>query len=395
MTEQSKLPVLFRGSADPANPLARYHSSRAVRIVADRIMALDTQGLQKHEGILVAQACLVHRLNPYPPRPEIHYWIDKWTDRDGLETRRLNIMEHREATIRKAEENAKRDGTYLEAPRFFHITDNTVKDSLGFDANEKVCRCEVSDHRQVSEYYKQRLQFKDEGLDSKEIDKRIGEVPDHYVGYASLTPREVTDSKKAKFSAVNKIQKRAYVEALKQKWGALVNMDEMIAGAPDDDDEYIIDAEWIDAPIVEDDSPFNGDEPTDPPPDPVTDETRPYSAEFTKLRIAAKVLHYQSEGRTHTPKQHGLAMGCLNLCFAGDEQSDAKRKSVIAYLFNVDSGKELSSPHVLALLDWLEPTKDSGDAYAPSAFAVKEAQKIVVARIKELGQETLFPGEES
>jgi hypothetical protein len=258
MTEESKLPVLYRGTADQANPLARYQSSRAVRIVADRIMALDSQGLQKHEGILVAQACLVHRLNPFPPRPEIHYWIDTWHDRQtGLEKRRLNIMEHREATIRKAEENAKREGTYLEAPRFFHLTENVTKESLGFDVNDKVCRCEVSDHRQVEEYYKQRLQFKDEGLDSKEIDKRIGKVPDHYVGYASLTTGEVTACKKSKFSAVNKIQKRAYIEALKQKWAPLVNIDEFVEGAPDDDDAYVIDAEWIDAEIGEDTDAFD------------------------------------------------------------------------------------------------------------------------------------------
>ena len=263
MSEESKLPVLYRGTADPANPLKRYHSSRSVRIVADRIMELDTKGLQQHEGILVAQACLVHRLNPYPPRPEIHYWIDIWHDRQtGLEKRRLNIMENREATIRKAEENARREGTYLEAPRFFHITDNTTKESLGFDATDKVCRCEVSDHRQVVEYFKQRLQFKDEGLTSKEIDKRIGEVPDHYTGYGSLTSKEVTDCKKAKFPAVNKLQKRAYVEALKQKWGALVNMDELIAGAPDDDDEYVIDAQWTTAEISDDASTFE-DEPSD------------------------------------------------------------------------------------------------------------------------------------
>ncbi len=119
MTEQSKVPVLYRGKVDEANPLARYQSSRAVRIVADRILALDSKGLQKHEGILVAQAALVHHLNPFPPRPEIHYWVEEYFDRDGVQKRKLNIMEHREATIRKAEENARRDGTYLEAPASF------------------------------------------------------------------------------------------------------------------------------------------------------------------------------------------------------------------------------------------------------------------------------------
>lgn len=398
MTEKSKMPVLYRGSVDQANPLARYQSSRAVRIVADRILALDSQGIEKKEAILVAQACLVHRLNPFPPRPEIHYWMDTWTDRNGIEQRRLNIMEHREATIRKAEENARRDGTYLEAPRFFHITDNTTKESLGFAETEKVCRCEVSDHRQVAEYYKQRLQFKDEGLDSKEIDKRIGKVPDHYVGYGSLTPKEVNDCKKAKFNAVNKLQKRAYVEALKQKWGALVNMEEMIAGAPDDDDAYVVDTEWTELPIAEDDNPFNGVDPDAPPfqdeQDEMLGQERPYEPEYTRNRVQAKAEHHHNEGNASSDKQRGLAIGCLNLCFAGDKQSDAKRRSVLAYLFDVDSGKVLSGPQILALIDWLEPTKDSGDAYAPSALAEQEAKKITVARMKEQGQEVLFPGDQ-
>lgn len=398
MTEQSKMPVLFRGKVDEANPLARYQSSRAVRIVADRILALDSQGIEKKEAILVAQACLVHRLNPFPPRPEIHYWMDTWTDRNGIEQRRLNIMEHREATIRKAEENARRDGTYLEAPRFFHITDNTTKESLGFDITEKVCRCEVSDHRQVSEYYKQRLQFKDEGLDSKEIDKRIGKVPDHYVGWGSLTTKEVTDCKKAKFNAVNKLQKRAYVESLKQKWAPLVNIDEMIEGAPDDDDAYIIDAEWIDAPVAED-IPFNGVDPDAPPfqddQDEMLGQQRPYEPEYTKNRVQTKAEHHHEQGNAASDKQFGLAIGCLNLCFAGDEQSDAKRRSVLAYLFDVDSGKVLSGPQILALIDWLEPSKDSGDAYAPSALAEQEANKIVTVRMEDLGQESLFTGDTS
>jgi hypothetical protein len=126
---------------------------------------------------------------------------------------------------------------------------------------------------------------------------------------------------------------------------------------------------------------------------PATIEQRPYHPHFTKERTDAKVAHYTKEDKPSNEKQFGLAMGCLGLCFAGDKQSDGKRRSVLAFLFGVDSGKELSSPQVLALLDWLEPTKDTGDAYAPSAFAEMEAKKIVAARVKELGQEAMFPGE--
>ena len=129
--------------------------------------------------------------------------------------------------------------------------------------------------------------------------------------------------------------------------------------------------------------------------EPSPTEERPYHPFFTKERIDTKVAHYKAENKDSNENQFGLAMGCLNLCFAGDKQSEGKRKSVLVFLFGVDSGKDLSGPQVLALLDWLEPTKDSGDAYAPNAFAVKEATKIVVARIKDLGQEALFAEEES
>ena len=121
-----------------------------------------------------------------------------------------------------------------------------------------------------------------------------------------------------------------------------------------------------------------------------TIKERPYHPYFTRERIMAKATHYTENNKTANEKQFGLAMGCLSMCFAGDQQSDAKRKSVLAFLFGSDSGKDASGPQILALLDWLEPTKDSGDAYAPSEFAEKEAKKIVAARVKELGQEALF-----
>ena len=122
-------------------------------------------------------------------------------------------------------------------------------------------------------------------------------------------------------------------------------------------------------------------------------EQRPYHPHFTRERITAKATHYKENKKEANEKQFGLAMGCLNMCFAGDKQSNAKRKSVLAFLFGVDSGKEASGPQILALLDWMEPKKDSGDAYVPNALAEKEAKKIVAARVKELGQEALFPGE--
>ncbi len=242
-----KVPVLYSGEVDgeSTNPLARYQSSRQVRIVTDRIMALDTVGLSQQQGTLVAQCALANKLNPFPPRPELHYWLSKGYDPiRGQSIIKLNIQEAREATIRNAEMNAKREGLYLHAPRYEHIIDDTQKEQLGFDPTNMVCHARVSDSRQVSDYYDRRAKYQAEGMTFEQIDKRLGEEPDSYEGYGSLTAKELADCKKAKFSAVNKVQKRAYTEALKQKWARLIDLDEMIAGAPADDEDYVIDSEW-------------------------------------------------------------------------------------------------------------------------------------------------------
>jgi hypothetical protein len=158
---------------------------------------------------------------------------------------KLNIQEAREATIRNAEMNARREGTYLHAPRFEHILDETQKEQLGFLPSDMVVRAKVSDNRQVNKYYEQRRSLKDEGMGFEEIDKRLGIEPDFYEGYGSLSQSEKEKCRKGAFSAINKVQKRAYTEALKQKWARLIDYGEMIEGAPESDEEYVIDSEWM------------------------------------------------------------------------------------------------------------------------------------------------------
>jgi hypothetical protein len=172
---------------------------------------------------------------------------------------KLNIQEAREATIRNAEMNARREGTYLHAPRFEHILDETQKEQLGFLPSDMVCRATVSDNRQVREYYSNRAALKEEGMTFEDIDKRLGLSADAYEGYGSLNQTEKDKCRKGKFSAINKVQKRAYTEALKQKWARLIDYGEMIEGAPESDEEYVIDSEWMLVPDSEL-SELNGEE---------------------------------------------------------------------------------------------------------------------------------------
>ncbi|TET84640.1 MAG: hypothetical protein E3J37_03405 [Anaerolineales bacterium] len=111
---------------------------------------------------------------------------------------------------------------------------------------------------------------------------------------------------------------------------------------------------------------------------------RPLSPEWLKNSLDMKAGGHASDKAT--VEQLGLAMGMLEACFAGDPASEEKRRSALAYLFEVDSGRDLTNGEILALLDLLKPTKDSGGAYTPDSMAVKEIQAVVTERIKELGQ---------
>jgi len=115
---------------------------------------------------------------------------------------------------------------------------------------------------------------------------------------------------------------------------------------------------------------------------------RPLPSSMLRKFMEKKVAKYGAEA-TATPKQVGLVVGMLELCFAGDPASEEKRHSVTAYLFDIDSSRNLNGAQVLSLLDWLKPKEDSGGAYSPDHMAVKEAQAVVAARMKELGQEEI------
>jgi len=115
--------------------------------------------------------------------------------------------------------------------------------------------------------------------------------------------------------------------------------------------------------------------------------TRPLDPEYLRKSLAMKADSY-SKGNCSV-EQLGLAVGMLETCFAGDQASTEKRRSLLVYLFDVDSGSNLRNGEILALLDWLKPTKNSGDAYAPDAMAVKEAQLIIRQHMLESGQKEL------
>ncbi len=106
-------------------------------------------------------------------------------------------------------------------------------------------------------------------------------------------------------------------------------------------------------------------------------EVRRFIEKHTKLH----------KGRKANAHQKGLAAGMLEACFMDDPER--KRRSVLEYLFGVDSMKQVKDEQVCALLDWLAPEKIDGQ-WLPAEKAVKEANAILSAFLEERGQERLL-----
>jgi hypothetical protein len=100
--------------------------------------------------------------------------------------------------------------------------------------------------------------------------------------------------------------------------------------------------------------------------------------------IAIKAEKYN--GKTASNKQRGLVAMLLDKIF----QDDDKRHTFQRYVFGQDSMKDVPDPMILAALDWLKPTQDSGGDYQPDPMAYKEAQAAYNEALLAEGQQFLM-----
>ena len=133
--------------------------------------------------------------------------------------------------------------------------------------------------------------------------------------------------------------------------------------------ENVVEAELIDE--------YSQEQPTE----------RPYNPGVVKTKLDKWANKFVN--REVSLPQRGLMAGMLEACFAvGD--AEMKRKEVCHYLTGHGSSKDIPDNYILALLEWIKPQKDSGGAYTPDAYVSEEANKILVTRLKELGQLALL-----
>jgi len=121
---------------------------------------------------------------------------------------------------------------------------------------------------------------------------------------------------------------------------------------------------------------------------------RPYNPEMLKACIATVAERHANE--TASEGQRGLMVSGLNTCYAGND-ADMKRREALQFLTGIAMSQKLleeKPAYLLAILDWLHLTRDSGGAYIPDEMAVKEAQILLTVARKEASQEELFGGKE-
>ena len=115
---------------------------------------------------------------------------------------------------------------------------------------------------------------------------------------------------------------------------------------------------------------------------------RPYEAQVVKDKITDLALNKFKDAAPNQ-KQVGLMVGMIEEIFAvGD--ATKKRYELCWYLTGQGHTKDIPGPYIMAILDgWLKPQKgDSG--YYVEDNVIQEANKILIARLKDLGQQELL-----
>jgi len=158
---------------------------------------------------------------------------------------------------------------------------------------------------------------------------------------------------------------------------------------PDDAD---LEGELVDAAQDLDEAPLPGQEqPQEVPLKPR--EERPYPAAVIRKKLQGIVANAASEAPA-TDNQRALVASKLEECFAGQDDADKKRHTVLQYLFEFDSVKDAKfrQGHVTAITTWilLDGNKDDTGDYPLHPKAPAEAAGIIRAFQEAAGQEALF-----
>lgn len=112
-----------------------------------------------------------------------------------------------------------------------------------------------------------------------------------------------------------------------------------------------------------------------------------YNPAALRARIQELADAYAKSGKTANAGQRGLCAASLDQCFSDDT---GDRHALNFYLTGKESSKDMEDAEILALLKWLEPTKDASGKYWPNGMSVREANAAVRQAMTDKGQQELM-----
>ncbi len=336
MTDQPQTPTTDSKAIVPITDKAPlvYGDRQEVKSLAARIMAIhpSAKKIGERGALLLAQLGIALGLNPLPGTGHIHAWIDS----DGVLCVHIGL-EGRAAL-------ARRESLYSVSARPMRpeeVNENGLK---------------PGDRGAIAELYRFDVTREAAAL-------KIPVVPFIGIGIASTServPKGRSLAWRASQRAIKDALRAAYSFSLPGELAGAVRLSE---------DESSLPAEVIDGEIDEGEPESSGlAEATSQP-------TRPYAPEALRSWLADLAQSYGD--RQVNPKQRGLFVGQLSECFAPDPDHEDKRHAAIRWLFGVESSKDMSGAQVIAALEWLKPSKDSGGAYLPDPVAAQEARAVL------------------
>jgi len=349
--------------------IAPWGERAELREIARRVQIMAPGGKKLNEGeaLALAQGAVAHGLDPF--NGEIWY-----IPGSGLMAGIKGLRKAARAQI---------SGNFW--PEFLEITSPEERKSLMIPDGALAFRCIIRDSDTIRAYSDAWKELAQNGVPVDMIPQVLGRRP-YVEGIGYLRQGE-----KTKMDPVQCAMKRAEADALKRRF-------DLPFAVPSEPSENVLDAEWaltepeVKAPGLSEETKADGEAMWPSAPVPASEAApieRPYSPTVVLAKVTDWAEKYESTRESASVEQKGLAIGMLEMCFAGEANSREKRHSVQAYLTGCEETKDIGGGYWLAILKWLHPSRDSGGAYAPEGLAVREAQGIVGARMIQLGQTEL------
>jgi hypothetical protein len=117
---------------------------------------------------------------------------------------------------------------------------------------------------------------------------------------------------------------------------------------------------------------------------------RPYPPEAVKAKIEEYAKRAEAGGWVLREGARNMIAVNLEKCFAGEDGSEDKRRTVLKWLSGQAHVKDLSAWQAIAITKWLDANQDSGGDWNPDGLSVKEARQIYSLALQNEGQQALF-----